>query len=96
MGLMQMYIDVKNCSKTTKYYESLGYEIPKKISNRGIVVADYSKAIRVCVGDIPLSSTYKVKVKCDNCGCEHEIMYSNYIRNIRLHGGYYYCHKCCG
>ena len=97
MSIVQEYVYVKNCSKTKQYYENLGYEIPKKISDRGLVVLDYSKPILVRVGDLPLNSIYKILVKCDNpgCDCVHEITYSKYIKNIHKHGGFYYCHKCC-
>ena len=96
MSIVQEYVYVKNCSNTTKYYENLGYEIPKKISDRGLVVADYSKPILVKVGDLPISSHYNILVKCDNLGCDcvHEIAYKSYLDNKHKHGGYYYCHKC--
>ena len=94
MSIVSLYVDVKLSSKVHRYYEDLGYEIPRKITNRGLLVADYSKTLKVFVGDLRLSSEVKIVARCDHCGCIHEIIYKSYIHNIHSHNGYYYCHKC--
>ena len=86
-------IEVSLNNKTIKYYEDLGYEIPRyynKANNRMMVKR--GTKILVKVEDLPIGSETKVKVKCDKCGKEYKLSYSSYIKVV--HDGKNYCKKC--
>lgn len=62
-----------------KYYENLGYEIPRRRYNNHDYVPKGSTII-VNVEDLSEKSSNKVQVKCDNCGKIVERPYSQYFR----------------
>lgn len=107
MGLISKYVEVSVCGKEQKYYESLGYEIPrtektyvctennKQRIRKSFTVTKGTK-IMVKVEDLPPESSIKIKVKCDNCGGDYEISYINFTtRNKYDNGnGLCYCNKC--
>lgn len=68
---------VKINKRTKDWYESKGYDVS-------------SKEIFVKAEDLSKSSERKVKVVCDNCGCEYEIAWNHYME----HPTYTYCGKC--
>ena len=79
-----------------KYYEKLGYIIPKYKNKDGKIVAKIGEKIKVKIKDLPKSSQIKIKIKCDNPNCnkgEYEVSYEKYNRHIR-DGDKYYCRKC--
>ena len=92
MGLISEYIEVGLSSNTIKYYESLGYEIPRYKNQRGKMVVKRGTKIKIKVADIPKQSTVKVLVKCDCCNKEYYTEYFNYTN--QNHNGKSYCHKC--
>jgi len=72
-------IKVKISSNNAKYYENLGYKIPKKFSygkERYILGSE----IEVLVRDLQQNSNILVPTKCDSCGKESERPYYSYIK----------------
>jgi len=61
-----------------KHYESLGYFIPKYKNKSGNLVYKRGDKIKVKVSDLPKVSQVKVLCKCDECGKERLLSYSNY------------------
>ena len=94
MGLISKYVYVELIGNNIKYYESLGYNIPKHKDEKGRIKIKRGTKIKVKVEDLQKWSNIKVKVKCDNpnCGKEYEINYSDYSKYN--HDGKYYCNKC--
>jgi hypothetical protein len=70
-----------------KYYESLGYEIPRRRKNNHVSKNDLrvprGTKIIVKIEDLLKGSQTKVMVECDYCGKEHPVFYKNYL-NSRL------------
>lgn len=75
-------IKIKISRKTITYFNKLGYDI--KIDD----------IIYVNPIELPKGSHIKIKVRCDMCGKEKEIMYQKYIKNIN-NGGIYTCSSKC-
>ena len=94
MGIVHDTINIKISRNTYKYYENLGYEIPKKLDYRNKPVADESKYITVKIKDLQKGSKVKVLVKCDNpyCNSIYEVVYKDYINHN--HNGKTYCNHC--
>ena len=65
--ILSKTISIKPSNKNKKYYTNKGY--------------DTSNIIDVKIEDLPLHSYFKIKVKCDVCGKEKELIYSKYMRN---------------
>ena len=78
MGLITKEVKINVNSFTVKYYENLGYELPKKENGK----YDLGKPFTVKVEDLPKTSTTTVKYTCDYCGEVIEQPYSSYIRSI--------------
>ena len=93
MGLIEDYVEVNVSKRTYKYYENLGYVIPKRKDSYGRIHADLSQKITVKVDDLPLNSRCMVKVQCDNCNKKFDVAYTDYLR-YKKDDGKYYCHKC--
>ena len=92
MGLLTKEVEVTLSPKNIKYYENLGYEIPKRLNKKGRLVYNQNVKIKVKVEDIPNGSHTLVEVQCDCCKKTKNIIYNNYIRCN--HNGIYYCLKC--
>lgn len=75
-------IPIYKNSKNKKYYRSKGYIV---IDNNTLILN---------VDDLPISSTFKVKVICDICGLEKYIEYRFYLKNIQKYN-YYSCRGKC-
>ena len=72
MGLiLPQTVKVKTSSIMCKYYREKGYEFEK-----------CGDIIEVNVLDLPKASNVKVKVVCDICGCESEVLYYYVNENI--------------
>lgn len=63
-------IEIPLHPKTIKYYESLGYEIPRFPSkyNKSILSTPNGTKIVIKIEDLPLMSNLKVEYQCDYCG----------------------------
>jgi len=78
--LLTKEVEINLKGSKPKHYESLGYEIPKKIGAKGKEVCDYSKSILVKIEDLPHSSEVIIKLQCDYCGKEIEKLYKDYYK----------------
>jgi len=76
-----------------KYYENLGYKIPRYKNKQGQIVVKRGTKILVNVNDLPNGTRVKVDVKCDNCGEEKQLAWVDYQKSIK-EDGKYYCQKC--
>ena len=72
-------IKIKVVPKVYKYYESLGYEIPKVRNAKGKMVYPKSCEIEVNQKDLSPGSTVKVECECDYCGKHYHSVYENII-----------------
>ena len=75
-------IEIKISRKTITHFRKIGYEI--KLND----------IIYVNPNQLPKGSHIKIRVKCEICGNEKEIMYQKYIKNIN-NGGIYACSSKC-
>ena len=93
MGLISKEVEILLSSKNIKYYEYLGYEIPRYYNKRKkTMCVKRGTKIKVIVKDLPIGSHIKVKVKCDYCGKEYELKYQDYVKHN--HEGKNYCKIC--
>ena len=92
MGLITKEVEVVLSGKNIKYYEGLGYEIPRvKTSNRGMCIKRGTK-IKVKVENLLKLATQRVEVECDCCAKRHFVGYATYSKCNR--DGKYYCRNC--
>ena len=75
MGLISEWIEVGLGSKNIKYYEDLGYKIPKTRNKWGKLGTPKGKKIKVKVTDLPKGSHAIVKVVCDCCNKNYETFF---------------------
>jgi hypothetical protein len=78
--LLTKEVEINLKGSKPKYYESMGYIIPKKIGSKGKEVCDYSKNIIVKVEDLPKSCEIVIKVQCDYCGKIVDRLYKDYYK----------------
>ena len=93
MGLLKEEIEVKAYGSNIRYYENLGYEIPRyynKNSCRWMV--KNGTTILVKINDLSPTNNIKVDVECDECHKKKKIPYSSYHRGKRDDGKYYCIH----
>lgn len=94
MSIVDKYIEVKLYNSSTKYYENLGYNIPRYYSNsnRKFVVRD-NTTIKIKQIDIMPMSNIKIECLCDKCGGTIYIIKHRHEENI-LKNGKFLCNKC--
>ena len=93
MGLVTEEVQVKISTNTIKYYEDLGYEIPKRKNKKGKIAYALGEQITVNVKDLSINSKAEVHVECDGCGEDLNIKWNVYKRYVKEEGKYY-CQKC--
>ncbi len=77
-----------------KYYENLGYTIPREKSDRGLIRVPLGTKIEVCVNDLPNSSCAAIDCECDFCKKPLKNMrWVDYL-NCRKDDEKIYCQKC--
>lgn len=80
-------------SKNYKYYQELGYTIPKEKDNRGRLRTKRGTKIIVKTKDLTPGSHVRVDVLCDYCGTIKNVAYKDYLKNHdEVFGDC--CHKC--
>jgi len=91
--LLTKEVEVKLSGSNIKYYEDLGYEIPRVLGYGNKLVVKNGAAITVSIDDLQLTSGVKVYVLCDICK-EHVsyIRYHDY--NRQKHDDIYCCNAC--
>ena len=92
MSLLTTEVEISLNSKNCKYYESLGYSIPRHLDSNNNIRFTYNEKILVKVEDLQHGSAVMVKVKCDECGKEYMTHYSAFIKCN--HNGKSFCLQC--
>ena len=100
MGLITTEVEVTVNNRNIKYYESLGYVIPKHHSpyakNQDKMAYDTNAKIIVKVSDLPKNSHYKIDCTCDYCGRLLHIKYQDYNKAINATIKKVCCKQCLG
>ena len=94
MGLIDEYVEVELCSGNMKYYENLGYKIPKVKNLSGMWTTPRGTKIKVISKDLKKTSDVLVHAKCDACGEIIEISFNGYCNNIKRNSGKFICRTC--
>lgn len=92
MPILQDKIEITLTSNIIKYYENLGYEIPRRRDLRGRLKVPEGTKIIVNINDLPKGSGVYVYMGCDICGKEFYRVW----RDHEEHDGYVYCVSCAG
>lgn len=87
--ILSKEVEVTLCSKNIKYYENLGYLIPRYKDDEYRLKVKANTKIKVKVEDLQKRSQIKVLCKCDKCGKENLIIFSQLDKS-----GNYFCKKC--
>lgn len=82
--LITKEVEVTLVSHMVKYYEDLGYEIPRYLSKQNKLTVKSGTKIIVKVGDLPKSSDVNVEVQCDYCGTIHNKQYKKYTKSRQI------------
>lgn len=93
MGLITKTLEIKVSKRLYKHFESLGYDIPKRIDDNGQLVPDFDKTMIINVCDLTKQSKMKVDVACEICGKVSSIAYGIYMYQMEKHGQHL-CNKC--
>jgi len=91
MGLITKEVWVTVGGPSTKYYEELGYKIPKTKDKKNRMVVVKGTKILVKTEDIFKGSSLLVDAECDCCG--NKLQQVKYL-NIHFYEDKYYCQKC--
>lgn len=93
MGLLTKEVEVCVCSNKQKYYENLGYNIPREKDCNGRIRVPRGSKIKVKVEHLPEKSGVHVDVECDCCCSLLNMPYYLYQRS-NSQDGEYYCNHC--
>ena len=93
MGLLTQKVDIKINNRTYKYYEDLGYVIPryynKKKKKWQLITGSI---ISVKIEDLQRGSGVKVQCQCDYCKNIYEMQYCVYLKHDLSKG--FFCQHC--
>lgn len=81
----------------SKYYESKGYAIPKRINIYGNMCMSKNAKLKVKVEDLKPNSDAIITAICENLNCktkEIKLSYDSYYRCLQDETGLYYCKDC--
>jgi len=94
--LISEFVEV-DVSTNVKYYEKLGYLIPKYKAKNYTWMVKRGTKISVSVFDLPRGSGHNVLVHCDGEDCIEaspiQVCWHDYIKSVK-EDGKYYCRKC--
>lgn len=93
MGLISEYVKVQLSGDNIKYFEKLGYDIPKHFNKHGVLKYSINDEITVKVIDLPKGSGKKIEASCDCCNKVQTCRYQVYVNKINKYNGYY-CYNC--
>lgn len=91
--ILNEYAEIRISPNNIRYYENLGYEIPRKITSNGKLVYDKSKYISVNIKDVNPKSIVVVSTICDICGRIKDMRMCDYTNRLSK-DGLYRCKKC--
>ncbi|MBQ4523352.1 MAG: HNH endonuclease [Lachnospiraceae bacterium] len=94
MGLITKEVEVGLGGKNIKYYENLGYKIPKYKNENGKMVVKRGEKIKVSVNHLSNGSQVLVEYKCDKCNQIFKTRYDDYLKHNK--NGKMYCLCCVG
>lgn len=77
--ILDEYVSIGLGSRNFRYYENLGYIIPRKIDAKGRYNFTKGEKITVKVSDLLPSSNVKIRCQCDMCGEIREVQYSTLV-----------------
>ena len=94
MGIISKEVEVQLAAPNIKYYEDLGYEIPRvpKEGNPKKMVVKRGTKILVKIEDLPPKNNVYLNAECDCCGKKYKITNNNYEKVN--HDGLIYCKRC--
>ena len=92
MSLITTDVEVNLVPRNIKYYDSLGYELPRRIDNQGRLSVPEGSKLIVDVNSLPKGSGVRVDCMCDECQEIYSTTYRSY--NLIKHNGNTYCNKC--
>ena len=92
MGLITKTVDVI-LHRNIKYYEELGYDIPRVENECHKMVVPRGSKIKVKVEDLQEQSHAIVERRCDGCGRKVSMEYRSYLKVVH-DDGKTYCGKC--
>lgn len=93
MGLITKEVEIRLNGSNIKYYENMGYEIPRRIKGKyGKPTVPLNTKINVNVNDLPKNSNVKIQYECDGCRNIKQTSYANYCRSNK--NGEHYCTSC--
>lgn len=95
LAILENEVEIPLVGRTIKYFESLGYPIPRRIDNRGRIRTEQGTKIYVKVEHLPKDSSVRVTKVCDDCGKQiPNQKYGNILRKRQNTDGKDRCHKC--
>jgi len=86
-------IEIGLSGKNIKYFEDLGYEIPRRKDKWGDINVPMGTKISVETKDLADNSKIKVEIECDNCGKIFTIGWGGYKKCVKEDEAYY-CNSC--
>ncbi len=89
--LLDEKVEVSLGSRRIKYYESLGYEIPKYKDKQNRLKVKKGTKLLIDIKDLPFNSNLEVNVKCDNCEKKY---LKQYYKHTKYNDGLDYCIDC--
>ena len=92
MGLLSTKVSVNVFGNMVKHYEKLGYEIPRRIDNKGRYTVPANTYINVNVKDLSNGSKVLVDIQCNHCGKIYQIRYYQYLQRVKDNKTY--CASC--
>ena len=92
MGLLTKEIEIVMAGSNPKYYESLGYTIPKYRNKYGQYKIKQGTKILVKIEDVKKKSNCRVDVECNNCKRRYTLSYDTYNKESK--NGKILCYHC--
>ena len=80
--LLDETVEVVLYSKNIKYYEGLGYKIPRRKGKNGLMSVPLGTKITIKTEDLIHGSEHIVNVKCDYCNREFTMEWNDYYRRV--------------
>lgn len=77
--ILNTEVEIGLCSRNFKYFEDLGYEIPRKKDKRGRLNFTRGSKISVRVEDLMPTSKVMILCKCEDCGIERFVEYGSLV-----------------
>lgn len=95
MGLITKIVEIKLGGGNDKYYEALGYKIPRVLDkwHKNRLSVKRGTKLKVFTKDLLPKSKVRVKLECDECGRELEWEWRDYTNQVK-EDNKTYCLKC--